>query len=103
MSFDVSPIKQPMILSSQRMQNDGGGGNLGYMNQGRKKKEKEKDTNEMFSEKEDTDVIQLNIDDNTKDFNENEETFSASKWFENVAGKIASKLNKKSNNPFQKS
>ena len=34
MSFDLGPIKRPMIQESQNMQNNGGGGNLGYMAQG---------------------------------------------------------------------
>lgn len=40
MSFDVNVLSsKPVIKPAASMQNDGGGGNLGYMSQGRKKKE----------------------------------------------------------------
>lgn len=44
MSFDVNVLSsKPVIKPAASMQNDGGGGNLGYMSQGRKKQdEKEK-------------------------------------------------------------
>ena len=43
MSFDVNVLSsKPIIKAAASMQNDGGGGNLGYMSQGRKKEEKEK-------------------------------------------------------------
>ena len=43
MSFDVNVLSsKPVIKAAASMQNDGGGGNLGYMAQGRKKEEKEK-------------------------------------------------------------
>ncbi|MBO6088545.1 hypothetical protein J6P92_09425 [bacterium] len=44
MSFDVNVLSsKPIIKAAASMQNDGGGGNLGYMSQGRKKQdEKEK-------------------------------------------------------------
>ena len=43
MSFDVNVLSsKPVIKAAASMQNDGGGGNLGYMSQGRKKEEKDK-------------------------------------------------------------
>ena len=43
MSFDVNVLStKPVIKAAASMQNDGGGGNLGYMAQGRKKENKEK-------------------------------------------------------------
>lgn len=44
MSFDVNVLSsKPIIKAASSMNNDGGsGGNLGYMSQGRKKKEQEK-------------------------------------------------------------
>jgi len=43
MSFDVNVLSsKPIIKAAASMQNDGGGGNLGYMSQGRKKEEKER-------------------------------------------------------------
>ena len=43
MSFDVNVLStKPVIKAAASMQNDGGGGNLGYMAQDRKKENKEK-------------------------------------------------------------
>ena len=43
MSFDVNVLSsKPVIKAAASMQNDGGGGNLGYMSQGRKKDEKDR-------------------------------------------------------------
>lgn len=43
MSFDVNVLStKPVIKAAASMQNDGGGGNLGYMAQGRKKENNEK-------------------------------------------------------------
>lgn len=43
MSFDVNVLStKPIIKAASSMSNDGSGGNLGYMSQGRKKKEQEK-------------------------------------------------------------
>lgn len=43
MSFDVNVLSsKPIIKAAANMNNDGGGGNLGYMSRGRKKDEKEK-------------------------------------------------------------
>ena len=37
MSFDINgPSEKPVVIGAQNMQNNGGGGNLGYMQQGRK-------------------------------------------------------------------
>ncbi len=43
MSFDVNVLSsKPVIKPAASMQNDGGGGNLGYMYQGRRQKEETK-------------------------------------------------------------
>ena len=43
MSFDVNVLSsKPIIKAASSMQNDGGGGNLGYMSQGRNQEEKER-------------------------------------------------------------
>ena len=43
MSFDVNVLStKPVIKAAASILNDGGGGNLGYMAQGRKKENKEK-------------------------------------------------------------
>ena len=42
MSFDVNVLSsKPVIKAASSMQNDGGGGNLGYMSQGRKEEKEE--------------------------------------------------------------
>ncbi len=43
MSFDVNVLStKPVIKAAASMQNDGGGGNLGYMAQGRKEEKEER-------------------------------------------------------------
>lgn len=43
MSFDVNVLStKPVIKAAASMQNDGGGGNLGYMAQGGKQEKKER-------------------------------------------------------------
>ena len=43
MSFDVNVLStKPVIKATASMQNDGGGGNLGYMSQGGKQEKKER-------------------------------------------------------------
>lgn len=60
MSFDVNVLSaKPVIKAAASMQNDGGGGNLGYMSQGRKRKEEEKkylDEN-IFMKKQEDDIF----------------------------------------------
>ena len=57
MSFDVNVLSsKPVIKAAASMQNDGGGGNLGYMGRGRKKdsrKEKQYLDNSIFNSKDD--------------------------------------------------
>ena len=64
MSFDVNVLSsKPIIKAAASMQNDGGGGNLGYMSQGRKKKEeKEKKylDESIFLNKDDGDIFGFN-------------------------------------------
>ena len=63
MSFEVGPIRpQPSIQSAQRMQNDGGGGNLGYMQKERKKKEEEDQNDELLLDYDSSDSIQLTLE-----------------------------------------
>lgn len=103
MSFNLGPINQPMIQSAQAMQNNGGGGNLGYMHQGKKKKDEENGENENLLPKitdEDTpDILQLEFDDGTKKNNNSEE--KQPNWLNGVVDKIAHKLVKKNSNPFK--
>lgn len=59
MSFDVNVLSsKPMIREAASMQNDGGGGNLGYMEQGNQK-EKQQNKESIFGKKEEGDVFSL--------------------------------------------
>lgn len=62
MSFDVNVFStKPVIKAAASMQNDGGGGNLGYMAQGRHQKDEEKkhlDEN-IFMKKQGEDIFNL--------------------------------------------
>lgn len=60
MSFDINVLStKPVIKAAASMQNDGGGGNLGYMAQGRKEeKEQRKYLDEsIFLKKQEEDVF----------------------------------------------
>ena len=49
MSFDVNVLSsKPVIKAAANMQNDGGGGNLGYMRQGGQKGKKEQEYEPLF-------------------------------------------------------
>lgn len=59
MSFDVNVLSsKPIIKAAASMQNDGGGGNLGYMSQGRKKDEKRNYTDSsIFAKQNEGDIV----------------------------------------------
>lgn len=61
MSFDVNVLSsKPIIKAAASMQNDGGGGNLGYMAQGRRKeeeKEKKYLDNSIFLKQNEGDIF----------------------------------------------
>lgn len=57
MSFDVNVLSsKPVIREAQSMQNDGGGGNLGYMSQGEKQKKQQEDKS-IFLAKDEGDIF----------------------------------------------
>ena len=63
MSFDVNVLSsKPVIKAAANMNNDGGGGNLGYMGRGRKKDEKERKylDESIFLNKQDNDIFGFN-------------------------------------------
>lgn len=86
MSFDVSVLStKPVIKAAASMQNDGGGGNLGYMAQGRKKKEEEKkylDEN-IFMKKHDEDIFSFD-----KEPEMPEENFSLAKLISDILNSV---------------
>ena len=49
MGFNVNFNNKPVIREAQSMQNDGGGGNLGYFEQGEGENEKHKEPIKVFS------------------------------------------------------
>ena len=52
MSFDVNVLSsKPIIKAAANMQNDGGGGNLGYMSQGRREQEEKREAINIFAQK----------------------------------------------------
>ena len=60
MSFDVNVLSsKPVIKAAANMQNDGGGGNLGYMSQGRKEKEEKREEINIFAQKPQVDTFSL--------------------------------------------
>ena len=65
MSFDVNVLSsKPIIKAAANMQNDGGGGNLGYMSQGRQDQEEKREEINIFAQKPDFDtfVLKDNLD-----------------------------------------
>ena len=72
MSFDVNVFNQkPVIKAAANMQNDGGGGNLGYMSQGRNKNKKRYEEVNIFQQTT-KDTFSMSgkypIEDNSSDF-----------------------------------
>ena len=60
MSFDVNVLSsKPVIKAAASMQNDGGGGNLGYMSQGRKEHEEKHEEINIFAKKPEMDTFSL--------------------------------------------
>ena len=61
MSFDANVLSvKPVIRETANMNNDGGGGNLGYMQRGKKEEEKEKkffSDESIFDKKNKTDLF----------------------------------------------
>ena len=63
MSFDVNVLSsKPIIKAAANMQNDGGGGNLGYMSQGRQDQEEKREEINIFAQKPDFDTFVLKDD-----------------------------------------
>ena len=63
MSFDVNVLStKPVIKAASSMQNDGGGGNLGYMSQGRKEEKEERKylDESIFMKQQGEDIFSLN-------------------------------------------
>ena len=87
MSFDMNIAStKPVIREAQSMQNDGGGGNLGYMSQG-EREEKRKNPfgdDSIFMKKEQYDIIDFSKDIEMPE----EENFSIAKLIAKVIYQI---------------
>ena len=85
MSFDVNVLSvKPIIREAASMNNDGGGGNLGYMQQGQKEdKEKQNRLDESIFSKKEQDVFV-----GKTDLEFVEENFSIETWLKNLINQI---------------
>ncbi len=93
MSFDVNVLSaKPVIREAQSMQNDGGGGNLGYMSQGNGERHKKsfEDEKSIFLSKEEKDTFGFE-----KDVEIPEEEFSIAKVIAKVIYTLKSLFIKK--------
>ena len=83
MSFDVNVLStKPVIKAAASMQNDGGGGNLGYMAHGERdgKEKQNKNTESIFAKKTEIDTFGYE-----KNWEINkEESFSFQKFFKKL-------------------
>lgn len=71
MSFDVNVLSsKPVIKAAASMQNDGGGGNLGYMSQGKREKEEKREEINIFVQKPQGDTFSLSgkLEEKEEDF-----------------------------------
>lgn len=77
MSFELNgPRIKPMIQESQHMQNNGGGGNLGYF-QRQKKDKKKKDTDvDLFETGKDSFEAEIQDEDSNNDLSKIKDFFS---------------------------
>lgn len=85
MSFDVNVLSvKPVIREAASMNNDGGAGNLGYMQQGQKEeKEKQNRLDESIFRKKEEDIFI-----SKKDLEGFDEGSSLIKWVENLIESI---------------
>ena len=82
MSFDVNVLSaKPVIKATASMQNDGGGGNLGYMAQGKKEEKEERKylDESIFMNENQNDIFTFD-----KEPEMPEESFSISKIFAEI-------------------
>lgn len=93
MSFDVNVLSsKPMIREAASMQNDGGGGNLGYMEQGNQKKKEQAYDESIFKSQEEGDILALSTKAKELEFKED---FSFSKFVAEVIYSIKNLFSRK--------
>jgi len=87
MSFDVNVLSsKPVIKAAANMQNDGGGGNLGYMSQGRREQEEKREEINIFAQKPAVDTFTVS----SKLELPEEEDFSLAKFIAEIIHSIKS-------------
>ncbi len=80
MSFDVNVLStKPIIKAAASMQNDGGGGNLGYMAQGQKEEKRKYLDESIFMKQQGEDIFGLD-----KEPDLPEEKFSLAKFIAKI-------------------
>ena len=89
MSFDANVLSsKPVIRAAANMQNDGGGGNLGYMSQGRKGQGEKKEEINIFAQKPAVDTFTIS---GKLELPEDDD-FSLTKWFSDIVRAIRNYL-----------
>lgn len=86
MSFDVNVLStKPVIKAAASMQNDGGGGNLGYMAQGRKEEKEERKylDESIFMKSQGEDIFSFDKEPELPD-----ESFSLAKFIANIIDSV---------------
>lgn len=90
MSFDINPpSNKPVIREAASMQNDGGGGNLGYF-EGEERRQKERQPESIFGHENEVDSFNKEGEEDLKeeDFSISkfiaEIIFSIKEWFKNL-------------------
>lgn len=90
MSFDVNVLSsKPVIKAAANMQNDGGGGNLGYMSQGRREDKEHKEEINIFAQKPQYDTFSVS---GKFESEQDEEPFDIAKFIADVIIKVRSYL-----------
>lgn len=109
MSYGLGPVNNSIVNGSQGLQNNGGGGNLGYMSQGKKEENEDNKDNEtnLLQKNDDIDVVDISVNDpEYADVDSDlgkDNKFNPKIFISKIADKIKDKLNGHSDNPFHSS
>ncbi|MBQ2612169.1 hypothetical protein IJF81_07260 [bacterium] len=93
MNMNIASSK-PVIREAQTMQNDGGGGNLGYMAQGEQSEKKNRQylDESIFGKKQETDAFILEKDLENFDYDTG---FSIGKFIKDIIKKVVNAISRK--------
>lgn len=109
MSYGLGPVNNSVVNGSQGLQNNGGGGNLGYMSHDKKEEKddkKDNDTN-LLQKNDDIDVVDITVND--PEYSENfpksepDKSFNPKNFIKKIATDIKDKICPKPSNPFHPS